>query len=265
MTDSFELPDGLARLIKAPSDLAGEWVHQQQCNFWSHDGAVAIKHAIEKMTGVLLKREDGAAVDPAAHLVFRGSSQATGNPVTVRLALEAVIQTRMLYRLEVTDTAPRKWVTEQQFLKEAKRKFDYWCSKLELAHAPVAWAHASPALLAQAMHAFAAEQAIAALATDDFTAIAVLQTEVCTALRNGMRLGTASHEGGTRIYFDGHGFVCDAFGEQAKPLKTFDSDAAMLQCVRALFAGDAGQNSYPHPPAELEIWRHILGSLLHKR
>jgi hypothetical protein len=238
-----------------PTGLTGDWVDERETFFWHEGNPFAVKHAVEKMTGMLLQR------DPAdePHLCYRGGHASGPEPREVRLRFEAVIGSRRLYSLRVKSTSPRNWVTEENHLKAANRAFAYWCSQLPAAAAAgIDWASASAEQLARDERESIALETVAAF--EDPAPINAVQTEILDALRAGMSFATAHHEGGTHLFFDGKVFVRSDYGEDPNT-ETYPDGAAMLVCLRKFYDWESRRDTYPHKPPELAVWKYIQSQL----
>lgn len=99
------------------SSTAGEWSDVNLVWFWHDANPYTAKYALEKLTRILMERDVG----DAQHLRYCGMSTTGDHTCSVLLRFEAVIQGRNLYSLCVRASAQRKQLTEEAFLKTARR------------------------------------------------------------------------------------------------------------------------------------------------
>ncbi len=238
-----------------PYNLTGEWQKTQQTCFWHAENPFSVMGIVEKLTGILLHRDATQAV-----LTYQGSTASGGDPRSIRLRHEAVIDSRNLFSFQVESKALKKWNPEERFEANTHRTFAFWCAKLEIA-GEIAWANASQALLVQ-RHAesIALEKAEASI-VEDPVQIAALKHSIVDSLRSGMRAFTVNKEGGTQFSFDGSMFRRSDFGDEPNFDEAYATDEAMLASLHKFFKWDARRPVYPRQPTEVAVWTHILRML----
>jgi len=239
-----------------PSDLTGEWLDCRELHFWHDQDAFAVKRLIEKMTGALFQRD---ALD-AEHLTYAGTSDTGNRKCGLRLRFEAVIESRNLYALQMESRAPRKWVTEESFLRDVERAHEYWGSQLTLAGQEIDRSGASPALFLQRKQESLALESEAAARVEGPAPITAIQKVVLAALRAGREFRSAHKEGGTILSFHGSSFIRTDYGEEPNR-ETFPSDEDMLVCLRHFYDWESRRDMFPHRPPELDVWRYIQSQL----
>ncbi|MBZ5609754.1 MAG: hypothetical protein LAP38_15950 [Acidobacteriia bacterium] len=248
----------------------GEWTDTRETYFWYDRGPFQAKYDLEKLTGTLLEL-DRSSEDK---LVYRGSSVVGVTKRALELRFEAVLprapyvrkpptelrEYRNLFFLRAETSAPRQWETEEDVKAAAARAFGYWTLRLPCGSQQIAWADASrPFYEQQAKEAIEQEMELASRVEDPNPIIA-LQKQVLVALRDGKSFRTSHKEGGTRLYFNGKTFLKEEFGEQ-ESVPEFATDQEMIDCIRQFYDWDSRKESYPHKPAELEVWKYIQGQL----
>ncbi|MEP6880635.1 MAG: hypothetical protein ABI866_01515 [Dokdonella sp.] len=238
-----------------PSHLTGEWQKTQQTCFWHAETPFSVMGIVEKMTGILLYRD--ATQDL---LTYQGSTTSGGDPRSIRLRHEAVIDSRNLFSLQVESKALKKWNPEERFDTNTNRTFAFWCAKLEIV-GDIVWADASQALRDQ-RHAesIALEEAEASI-VEDPVQIAALKRAIVDSLRSGMRAFTVNKEGGTHFSFDGSMFRRCDFGDEPNVDEAYATDEAMLASLHKFFEWDARRPVYPRQPTEVAVWTYILRML----
>ena len=239
------------------TDEVREWTHTSLVWFWHENNPFCTRYATEKMTGILLKRD---AAD-TEHLSYCGVSTTGDHTRSLRLRFEAVIQGRNLYSLWVGASAPRKWTTEESFLKTARRTLEFWSGKLTIPTSDTAWQDNLPTLYQQRKSDALDAEAEAAVPLDESLSIKALQQEILAAMRSGMIFFTANKEGGTHLKFDGESFLRSDYGEDPR-VEKFATDAEMLVCLRKFFDWDSRRNVHPHLPPEREVWQYIRTRLM---
>ena len=245
-----------------PTDAVGDW-HDTRTALFAHEGRpTAVKYAIEKITVQLLRREPEAIGNPV--LRYSGTSGAGGHPCTVRLQLLAVRtspEPRFLYRLTSERSAPKRWEDEHRFMAACARGFAHWCGQLQIVKSERPWAASDQALLNDTIAETIVAEDAAALIVEDPAPVAAVQRQVLDGLRGGFGFFTAHKEGGSHLFFDGHVYRRNDYGEEPNLSEVHADDAAMLACLRAFYNWDAQRDSYPHPKPELAVWNYILGQL----
>lgn len=235
----------------------GEWLDRRQFYFWHDQNPFAVKYLIEKMTGALLRRDDGE-VDG---LTYAGISDTGNRKCAIRLRFQAVIGSRNLYSLQLDSTAPRKWVAEEAFLRDTNRAYEYWSAQMEIAEGEIEWASAQPALHIQRRQECLDLESAAAAKVEDPAPIAAIQKAVLDSLRAGKVFRRAHKEGGTILSFRGSSFIQTNYGEEPGKV-TYASGDEMLVCLRNFFDWESRRDMYPHRPPELEVWQYIQRQLM---
>ena len=241
---------------REPMALVGEWMDARETYFWDDRSPWAVKHAVEKMIGVLLERdwEDGE------RLASRGRTTSGGEGRGFRLRFEAVLGNRKLYSLRVESTASRKWWTEEKFLEGAARAFSHWRAQLEAPVGAISWEDASWERYREVQEDSVAIAREAGGQRDDPATVLALQKSVIAGLRAGHSFHSSHKEGWTSICFDGRAFVRYDEGKHPKS-ERFSREAQLLACVRHFYDGESRQETHPHRPSEVEVWKYILKQL----
>ncbi len=249
---------------------SGDWTDTRETYFWYDRGPFQTKYDVEKLTGILLELDRSSE----GKLVYRGSSVVGVTRHTLELRFEAVLPRapyiikppdelrgyRNLFFLRAETSAPRKWETEDDVKAAAARAFEYWTLRLPCGSQLIDWADASRKFYEQqAKEAIDQELALAAR-IEDPKPIVALQKKVLAALRDGKSFRTAHKEGGTILFFNGKTFVKEEFGEE-QSVTEFAADQEMLACIRQFYDWDSRKETYPHRPAELDVWKYILNQL----
>lgn len=239
-----------------PSDLPGEWYDRRQIRFWHDEDPFAVKYFTEKATGSLLVRDP----EDSEQLSYTGESVTGACRRALRLSFEAAFDSRNLYSLQVTSTAPRKWQTEASFARDVARAHEYWSSKVVVVTEEVHPKDSAPDLfLKRKQESLDAEMEDAGR-VEDPVPIAALQQEILTALRAGKSFRTAHKEGGTILSFRGSSFRRTDYGEEPRT-ESFPTDGAILLCLRNFYDWESRRDSYPHRPPELAVWQYIQTQL----
>jgi hypothetical protein len=234
----------------------GNWKHSLVTYFLGRPSPWEEKYAIEKTTGVLLVRDS----DQTDRLVFKGSSPPPDSGHELQLRFEAALPTGSLYSLEDAAWTPRSWFTEDEFLTDVQDTFQYWTRDLQGAPALGSMEGASETLYEERVRETLARESEEGGRKEDATAIHTVQQAVLAALRKGKTLGNTHHEGGTRLYFNGKKFVKEIFGVE-EALNEFGTDEEMVACLRSFYDWDSRQETYPHRPPELDVWKFIQHEL----
>jgi len=255
--------------FREPADTVGDGSVVRAAYFEHHDDPLAVKFAIEKLSGQLLRREPidghGHGDDAMPLLRYCGFSLAGGHPSTVRLELRAVKGPSKLYLLTNERSAPKRWEHEDLFVDECDRRFAHWCSRLRIVGALADWRDAPASALARTVqHSIAAEDTARAVA-DDPASVAALQNEIIDALRAGMGFFTAHKEGGSHLFFDGTAFRRTDYGDAVDRCEIYPTDTAMIDALRRFYGWDARRAAYPHPVSELQVWAYIRSRLSQRR
>lgn len=235
---------------------ADEWSDVSLVWFWHDANPYVAKFALEKLTGILMARD----ASDAQHLSYSGTSIAGGHTRSLLVRFEAVIQGRNLYSLSIRTSALRKLETEEAFLKTARRTFEFWCEKLSIPESDIFWQERLSSLYEQRRSEALDAETAAAVPANTGIPVPALQQEILAAMRAGMTFFTANKEGGTHLKFDGKSFVRSDYGESTK-LEVFNSDDAMLACLRSFFDWDSRRAVYPHHLPECEVWQYIRSRL----
>jgi hypothetical protein len=198
--------------------------------------------------------------EQSSSLVFQGDSQPPPTGHKMELRLIAVLPDAVWYLLRDDMWLPRSWSTEAEFRSNADRTFDYWTRNLRKGD-PGSLDSASRELYEQTTRETLEREAAAANRKEEPAAIRAIQQAVLAALRNVRRFATAHHEGGTRLYFSGTGFVKEEFGME-ESLTNFAVDEEMLTCLRNFYDWESRKETYPHRPPELDVWKFIQRQLI---
>ncbi len=241
-----------------PAALPGEWLDVRETYFWHDRSPWAVKHAVEKLIGVLLDRVG----EEAELLTYEGRTTAGGEGRGFRLRFEAVIDNRKLYSLRVESTASRRWWTVEKFLEGAARAFAHWRGKLEIPVGEIAWESASWERYRESQEesVAVAKEAEAGGQKEDPGPILELQKAVIAGLRAGQSFHSSHKEGWTSICFDGRTFIRFDEGENPKT-ERYATEAKVLVCVRNFYDWESRRDTYPHRPPEVEVWKDILMQL----
>ena len=238
--------------------VAGQWLDVRGTYFWHDRSPWAVKHAMEKMIGVLLDR----VAEDEALLTYSGRTSSAGEGRAFRLRFEAVIGERKLYSLQVQSEASRKWWTEEQFLAGAERAFAHWRGQLEVAAGEIDWDRASWERYREVQEesVAVAKEAEAGGRKEDPGPILELQKAVIAGLRAGQSFHSSHKEGWTSICFDGRTFIRFDEGENPKT-ERYSTEAKVLVSVRNFYDWETRRETYPHRPPEVEVWKYILKQL----
>ncbi len=236
--------------------LVGEWMDARETYFGDDRSPWAVKHAVEKMIGILLERdwEDGE------RLAYRGRTTSGGEGRGFRLRFEAVIGNRKLYSLRVESTASRKWWTEEKFLEGAARAFSHWKAQLEVPVGEIPWEGASWERYREEQQESVAMAKEAEERREDPGPVLDLQKAVIAGLRAGQSFHSCHKEGWTSICFDGRTFIRFDEGENPKT-ERYSTEAKVLVSVRNFYDWESRRDTYPHRPPEVEVWKYILKQL----
>ncbi|MCX6606201.1 MAG: hypothetical protein NTV52_21775 [Acidobacteria bacterium] len=239
-----------------PTALTGEWLDSRETYFWHDRSPWAVKHAMEKMMGVLLDRVS----EDEALLTYSGRTSSVGEGRAFRLRFEAMIGERKLYSLQVQSEASQKWWTEEQFLAGAERMFGEWRARLEVPSGEITWERASWERYREVREESVAIAKEAGGQRDDPATVLALQKSVIAGLRAGHSFHSSHKEGWTSICFDGRAFVRYDEGKHPKS-ERFSREAQLLACVRHFYDGESRRETHPHRPSEVEVWKYILKQL----
>jgi hypothetical protein len=242
-----------------PTDAVGDWRVVREACFEHEDAPTAMKYAIEKLTIQLLNREPIDIAAPA--LRYSGTSGASGDPSTVLLELKAVGSGKYLYTLTSVRTTQKRCVDQARFTAECERRFAHWCARLRTVPADAVWPAAPREALKQIILGPIPAEEAAACIVEDRSPVAAVQREVLNDLRSGMGFFTANKEGGSHLFFDGHVFRRNNYGDVPNISESYTDDAAMLACLRRFYSWDAQRDAYPHTKSELDVWNYIRGQL----
>jgi hypothetical protein len=233
------------------------WERDYSAYFWDFADVFQAKFKIEKITGVLLKRDTAQTTK----LTYSGSDIPPFIGRDVRLRFEAALPKGNWYSLQLSAWVPRTWYTEARFREYADTAFNYWTRNLQTAPSPGPLDSVSQELYDRRVREAADEEARLASQKEDQAPVIALKQEILAELRKGRSFRTAHHEGGTSIYFDGKTFMCSVYGVE-ESLRVLRTDDEALDCIRDLYDWDSRKESFPHRPPDLEIWRFIQRQLM---
>jgi hypothetical protein len=234
----------------------GNWTQHFEIYFRGKPSPWEVKYEIEKTLGILLARDTGHT----DKLVFIGSSPPPDAGHNIQLRFEAAFPEEGWYSLLDDAWVPRSWFSQDEFLTDAKRTFEYWTRNLQTSSNIDSLQNAPQKLYADRVHETLAIEFEEANRKTDEGPIQLVQQAVLAALRKGKRLGSSHHEGGTRLFFNGSKFVKEIYGVE-ESFTEFGTDDEMIACLRAFYDWDSRQDSYPHRPPELEVWKYIQRQL----
>ena len=233
------------------------WTQDNSAYFWGSVDLLRVKFEVEKITGLLLRRDAGQA----AKLTYSGSDIPPFIGRDIRLCFEAALPSGNWYSLQLSAWVPRTWYTEAEFRRNADTAFEFWTRKLQTVPSPGRLDSASRELYDRRVREAAEEESRLASLKEDPTPVSALKQEILAELRMGRSFRTAHHEGGTRIYYDGQTFICSTYGEE-ESLRVLGTEDEVLDCIRGLYDWDSRKESYPHRPPELDVWRFIQRQLM---
>ncbi|WP_321473047.1 hypothetical protein [uncultured Paludibaculum sp.] len=264
------MPNRNNKFVEPDETQTGEWVDHRETLFWHDRTPHEVKFEVEKLTGVLMKR------DPAEteRLTYTGESTVAATKYVLKLRFEAVTprrpymfepwtdpaEYRNQFALRVEASAPRKWVTEEALQRDLNRAFEYWSLRLECGSGDSGWTDELKPLYDRQVQASLAQEEGEAQAKEDPKPVEAIQRAVLAALRKGKSFRTAHKEGGSILSFNGRNFVREDYGEEPDK-RVYGSEAEMLQAVRNFYDWESRRDYYPHKPPALEVWRYIQDQL----
>ena len=232
------------------------WKRRYSAFFWHALDPFDLKYQVEKDCGRLLDRDP----QQTPWLTFESASHVPPNHYRLLLRFEAAAPDRNLYSLKLAATALREWVGEESFRRCADRAFVHWTRNLQLIPDPGPVESASEERYRQLVQSAIERESQLAMRHDDSAPIQAVQQDILQALRNGASFRSSHDEGGSSIYFNGSRFVKQDFGLEAGR-SVLDSDEEMLIFLRNYFDFEAGRDTRPHKPPELEVWKFIQSQL----
>lgn len=138
------------------------------------------------------------------------------------------------------------------FQNNAHSWFKLWTQDL-LPASPAQDSDGSPELRQQRIHAVLARDL-------QLADIPNVQDEILSSLRHGASYVTSHQEGGTRIRWNGRGFVRTDFGETQKT-EEFTDPTVFLDFLRRFLHHEISRHCHPDPIPETDAWRLILRKL----
>lgn len=242
--------------FREPSGLTGEWQVTHCTRFWHTSPPANAKFEIEKLTGILLER----VKTETQTVAYFADSTLSYHRRQVHLRLEASCPGRRLYEFRIDFEGSRNWLDEDEFLKEARRVFDYWSAKLNLAPESTPPRDASAEFLEQDLKLTLEQESILANQTVDQAPILAIQNQVLAAVKAGATFSHHHKEGSNTLAYRGSRFMRIDEGEY-NSTEAFPSEQAFLTAVRNFFDWESRRDIYPHAAPELDVWRYILNQL----
>ena len=244
-------------MVNSPYDNVDLWSKSSRTYFWDPRSPFETKFQIEKMTGILLKREP----NPESNLTYSGTSNPPTLGYNLKLVFQSALPKRNWYSFEIEAWVPRSWYSETEFQSKADRAFDYWTRNLPSSPNPKSVEEGSGDLYFQrTQEAVEKEKQESIMKPEDVAEIQVIQKSILNGLRKGKSFRTAHHEGGTRLFFDGANCVRRDYGEE-ESTKKFQTEKEFLDCIREFYDWESRRGTYPHRPPELETWKFIQQEL----
>jgi len=216
----------------------------------------AVQFALEKLTGILLSRDE----NDTASITFIADSTLVSYRRMIRVQLEASFPDRRLYSFHIDFEGSRNWLDEDEFLTEAKRCFDYWTGKLDVATCKISINEASAELLEQDRQSALDAEAKAAAETEDQAPILALKDQMLNEVRSGATFNKNHKEGSNTLMFTGSRFIRRDEGEDPGT-EVYKTGEAFITAVRNFYDWESRRDIYPHRPPELDVWRYIITQL----
>jgi hypothetical protein len=231
--------------------VASDWNNTQETHFWHERAPHEVKFEIEKLTGQLLTRDPAAA-----KLTYRGSATIP-NPFEIELRFEAVLPRVPYVMKRPTERSEFKNLYALRLCTNGPGKaFDHWCLYLQCCATVTDFSDHSQIFYDQQVRESIEVEETRARRVEDPDPILAAQKRVLAALRDGKQFRNAHHEGGSTLYFNGKTFLREDYGEYPDR-REFATDAEMLACIRQFFDWESRRETYPHQPAELDVWKYI--------
>ena len=233
-----------------------EWNHCCFSFFWGQETPNAIRHEMEKRTGVMLE-----PAPPGTHpLAYAGMHLARDLRGRIELRFEAAALHALLYSLRFDAARPHGRFGEARFVADAQKLFDQWLRGIRVTQNPGDISFAEGEHYLRLVTAALDFEAGRSAVPEDQAAVSAAQQAVLGALRGGRRyvrlLGGPEGTRSILIHMEGATLVKREIGEQ-ESVETYGTEARMLAFLRAYFDFEARRATFPQKPPETEIWEFI--------
>jgi hypothetical protein len=209
-----------------------------------------VRYDMERRVKRFLPRDP----DPS-RLVFRCDTpaDATRDPNTIELRLEAVSEDHNVYALRFDFSGPKDPRHTQTIIDNVARTFDRWMEGLTVAPRTEGSRERYAQVFADTI---AAESLPPVVKEEDTAGVLRIKQAILQGLRQGKSFSTAHHEGGTIVKIVGSFFVFQDYGESEK-FEQFTGEEDFFERLRELYHWWSRRDWVPHTPPEIEEWRFI--------